>query len=109
MRQRYHKWTIFAPGAHRFRDAFLDAAVQMIALGIGSNGQQKPEFRRGSKEATVPMARAFGARRLVGARLVIAGKAKPHRNDGDPTLVIANVALHAEPGAQALARGIVIR
>jgi len=54
------------------------------------------------------MARAFRPWRLVRTRLVIAGKAKPHRNDGNPGLVIENFALHAEPGAQAIPRGVVI-
>src|SRR6266550_5760499 len=108
MRQRYHEWTIFLPGAHGFRDAFLGPAVQMIALGIGSDGEHKPEPRRSGEKAVMPMAHAFGARRLVGARFVIARKAKPHGDDGNPALVIEQLALHAEPGAQALPRRVVI-
>ena len=108
MRQRYYKWTIFPPVAHRFRDAFLGAAVQMIALSIGSDCQQKSEFWRGGEEPPVPMARAFWARRLVGTHFVISRKAKTHGDDGDAALVIENTALHAEPGTQAGPRGVVI-
>src|SRR5260221_4510646 len=100
MRQRYHKWTIFPPAAHRFRDAFLGAAVQMIALGIGSDCQQKSEFWRGGEEPPVPMARAFVPRRLVGTHFVIPGKTKTHADDGDAALALENVAVHAGPGTQ---------
>src|SRR5258706_15312013 len=95
MRQRYHKWTIFPPGAHRFRDAFLASAVQMIALGIGPDGEHKPEPRRRGEKAVMPMAGAFGGRRLVGPPLLIARKAKPPGDHGDPALGIKNIAGHA--------------
>jgi len=82
--------------------------MQMISLSISSNRENKLELRRSLEQPFVPGADAFGPRRLVGAKLVIARKTEAHRHDGDFGFVVENVPADVEPGAQPLARGVVV-
>src|SRR4051812_36541375 len=108
MRQRNYQRPVVSPSPHGLTHAFSRHAMQMISLRIGSNGKNELELRCRREQPVMPGADAFRPRWLVGAKPVITGETKAHRNDGDTALVVKNIWADGEPGTQPLARRVAV-
>lgn len=99
---------IVTPRPHSFAKRALGARAKMIALRISANQEGEPHVFQQRQKPGPPKRRAFGTRRQIGA-IDSAGIAKAHRRHRDLGAIIEGRAIHVEPLAQAIARGVIPR
>jgi len=77
--------------------------AHMPGLGIAADGQHHVDLRHQRHQLSAPCRRAFAARRQVAALGILAGKAEPHRHDGEFLGVVELFVADAEPASQSIA------
>src|SRR5262245_34472744 len=80
--------------------------AEPVLLRVPADEQREPDPRQRGAEARLPERRALPRWRQIGA-VDRTRVAKAYRNNGDARAVVERVAVHGQPGAQHVARGIV--
>lgn len=108
MRQRHDIFGISTPSAHCFPQPWLRRLAEMIALCVLTYQERQTHITQHRQQFRPPERRAFRPRRQIRAahRTRVT---KAHGRDRDAFTPIECRAIHAEPGAQSVARGIVPR
>ena len=85
------------------------AAAEHVRERVAADEQRQADIRHQRQQLVAPERGAFGARWRVAAVGQAAGIAEAHRDDGNAGFVVEGVAVHLQPGAQAVAGRVVER